>query len=105
MENKDNSLFPFLSQQESGESFDLWAITTDQVYQQRVDKIRWLSLKHIGHWLTYVVMYDYLHVAVVQYWLASGYSAAEIRRRVYKFFYKKHKSNVKVKSYGNEIIK
>jgi hypothetical protein len=88
-EDTEDCLFPFLSESTNSEKFDLWAATTMKVYKERIKKMQWLSQRRAGHWLTYIVMYDYLDLSVLQYWVSVGNTWLQIRRRVYNFFYGK----------------
>jgi hypothetical protein len=87
-------LFPFLNGTKS-ESSDWWSPISLSQYKERTERMRWLSQHKVGRWLTYITMYDYLHIKVLQFWNEKE-PLHETKKRVYRFFFSELGNNVKV---------
>jgi hypothetical protein len=85
-------LFPLLCDSGS-QTADWWAIRSFAHLAQRVEAINWLSKYDAGHWVTYVVMHDFLDIKVIQHLHNQKLSHADIQRRIAAFFYKNDKQS------------
>jgi hypothetical protein len=84
----DNRLFPFLKgDMLASEPNDFWSPINLKEYRERLLRMQWLTQHKAGRWLSYITMYDYLNLKVIQYWNDKGESMFEIKQRVCRFFY------------------
>jgi len=83
----EDYLFPLLCDPDS-QTADWWAIRSFAHLEQRVEAINWLSKYDVGHWVTYVVMHDFLEIKVIQHLHSQKMSHADIQRRIAAFFFK-----------------
>jgi hypothetical protein len=83
----DDYLFPLLCDSDS-QTADWWAIQSFAHLQRRIEAMNWLSKDDIGHWITYVVMHDFLDIKVIQHLHSRKTSNTDIQRRIAAFFYK-----------------
>lgn len=83
-----NGIFPFLRGDVlESEPDDFWSPISMAEYEERLLRMRWLTQHKAGRWLSYIIMYDYIHLKVIQYWYDKNEPMHAIKRRVYRFFF------------------
>jgi len=82
----EDFLFPFLHDP-SSQTADWWTVRSFTHLEQRIEAMNWLSKHKVGHWVTYVVMNDFLDVNVVQYLHSRNISNKDIQNRIATFFF------------------
>jgi hypothetical protein len=91
----ENVLFPFLVGDRS-ETDDWWSPLNTAQYEERITRRRWLSQHKVGRWLSYITMYDYIELKILQFWYKRE-PISETKKRVYRFFYNENdKHNIKI---------
>ena len=83
----EDYLFPLLCDSGS-QTADWWAIRSFSHLEQRINTMNWLSKYNAGHWVSYVVMNDFLDIKVIQHLYSRNVSHADIQRRIIAFFFK-----------------
>jgi hypothetical protein len=86
MDEAEDYLFPMLFDDDS-QTIDWWAIRSLSHLAQRTEAMHWLAHHNICHWVTYVVMHDFLDVKVIQQLHKRKISPADIRRKIIDFFF------------------
>ena len=90
--SEQDYLFPLLYDADS-QMADWWAIRSFAHLQQRIEALNWLSKHHVGAWITYVVMHDFLDVKVVQHLHRKKENRKTMQHRICEFFYKSGNSS------------
>ena len=84
----EDFLFPLLHDTDT-QTMDWWSIRSFTHLRQRTEAMLWLTEHGIGvnHWITYVVMHDFLDIKVIQHLYKKKISLVDMQSRIVTFFF------------------